>query len=240
MNFINNKSSYVSSAAAGASYDVGLRTYMIKVYNYMAISLVISGLIAFFTASSPVLMQALFNTPLSWVVMFAPLAFVFFFGYKLQTMSAETAKNCLWIFSSLMGLSLASIFVIYTGNSIARVFFISASTFGLTSLYGYTTKKDLSGLGSFMIMGLIGLMIASLVNLFLQSSAFQFATSVLGVFIFIGLTAYDSQRVKQMYYQSYGNVEAASKMAVLGALSLYMDFINLFMMMLNLFGDRKN
>ncbi len=239
-NFINNKSSFASSAAAGVSYDVGLRAYMMQVYNFMGIALGISGLVAFLTASSPVLMSALFGTPLSWVVMFAPLVFVFFFGYKLSSMTPEAARNYLWVFAGLMGLSLSTIFVIYTGTSIARAFFISATTFGLTSLYGYTTKKDLTALGSFMMMGLIGLLIASLFNIFLQSSAFQFATSVIGVLIFTGLTAYDSQRIKQMYYHSSGNAAMASKMAVMGALSLYMDFINLFMMMLSLTGDRKN
>lgn len=237
LNFTNNKT--FASSASAASYDVGLREYMIKVYNFMAIALGISGVVAFLAASSPALMNLLFGTPLFWVVMFAPLAFVLFFGYKISKISAETAKTYLWIFSALMGLSLSSIFTIYTGTSIARVFFISAATFGITALYGYTTKKDLTSLGSFMIMGFIGLILASLVNIFLQSSAIHFATSILGMIIFIGLTAYDSQRIKQMYYQVSGSAEAISRMAVMGALSLYMDFINLFMTMLNFFGDRK-
>jgi hypothetical protein len=172
--------------------------------------------------------------------MLAPLGFVFFFSYKLNSISAETAKTYLWIYSALMGVSLATIFVVYTGTSIARVFFITASTFGAMSLYGYSTKKDLSGFGSFLIMGLIGLMIASLVNIFLKSSAMEFALSVIGVFIFIGLTAYDTQRIKQSYYQFAGNDEMVGKAAVMGALSLYMDFINLFIMMLRFFGDRRN
>ncbi len=237
LNFTNNKSIASSSAV---SFDAGLRDYMVKVYNMMAVALGISGLIAFLTASSPVLMNAIFGTPLSWVVMLAPLAFVFFLGYKINSVPAETARNYLWIFSALMGVSLSTIFVVYTGTSIARVFFISAATFGLTALYGYTTKKDLTAMGSFMIMGLIGLIVASLVNIFLKSSALHFATSLLGIVIFIGLTAYDSQKVKQMYYYASGSADAASRAAVIGALSLYMDFINLFMMMLNFFGERKN
>ncbi len=237
LNFTNNRT--FSSAASAVSYDAGLREYMIRVYNFMAIALGISGVVAFLTASSPALMNALFGTPLSWVVMFAPLAFVFFFSYKMRTIPAETAKKYLWVFSALMGLSISTIFMIYTATSIARVFFISASTFGITALYGYTTKKDLTSLGSFMIMGLIGIVIASVVNIFLQSSAIHFAVSILGIIVFIGLTAYDSQRIKQIYYQVSGSAEATSKMAVMGALSLYMDFINLFMIMLNFFGDRK-
>ena len=238
LNFTNNKS--FASSASATSYDAGLREYMIKVYNFMACALGISGFVAFLTASSPDLMRVLFGTPLSWVVMFAPLGFVFFFGYKISTISAERAKIYLWIFAALMGLSMSSIFMVYTGTSIARVFFISASTFGITALYGYTTKRDLTSMGSFMIMGLIGLLIASLFNTFLQSSALHFATSILGMIIFIGLTAYDSQRIKQMYYHASGNVDMISRMAVMGALSLYMDFINLFMTMLNFFGDRRN
>ena len=238
LNFTNNKS-FTSSASSAASYDLGLREYMIKVYNFMAGALGISGFVAFLTASSPTLMGALFGTPLAWVVMFAPLGFVFFFGYKISSISAERARTYLWVFAALMGLSMSSIFMIYTSTSIARVFFISASTFGMTALYGYTTKRDLTSMGSFMIMGLIGLLIASLFNTFLQSSALHFATSILGMIIFIGLTAYDSQRIKQMYYHASGSADAISRMAVMGALNLYMDFINLFMTMLNFFGDRK-
>ncbi len=239
LNFTNNKSFASSASSSATSYDAGLREYMVKVYNLMAGALGISGVVAFLAASSPTLMGALFGTPLAWVVMFAPLGFVFFFGYKISSISAERARTYLWIFAALMGLSMSSIFMIYTGTSIARVFFISASTFGMTALYGYTTKRDLTSMGSFMIMGLIGLLIASLFNTFLQSSALHFATSILGMIIFIGLTAYDSQRIKQMYYHASGSADAISRMAVMGALNLYMDFINLFMTMLNFFGDRK-
>lgn len=227
-----------ASAAAGVSYDAGLRDYMAKVYNFMSIALAISGLVAFLVSSSPALMAAIFGTPLAWVVMLAPLGFVMFFGYKLNSISGQQAKTYLWIYSALMGLSLSTIFIAYTNASIARVFFISAATFGSMSLYGYTTKKDLTGMGSFLFMGLIGLIIASLVNLFLKSSALEFALSAIGVLIFIGLTAYDTQRIKQSYYRS-ADSEMTSKLAVMGALSLYMDFINLFIMMLRFFGDRK-
>lgn len=235
--FRTNRSSF-ASAASGVSYDQGLRTYMVKVYNFMMIALAISGLVAFGVSSSPALMQTLFGTPLMWVVMLAPLGFVFFFSYKLNSISAAKAQSYLWIYAGLMGLSLATIFVVYTGASIARVFFISASTFGAMSLYGYTTKKDLTSWGSFLIMGLIGLIIAMIVNIFLKSSALEFAISLIGVLIFIGLTAYDTQRIKQTYYHSTDS-ETTAKMAVLGALNLYMDFINLFIMMLRLFGDRR-
>lgn len=216
-----------------------MREYMMKVYNFMSIALAISGVVAFLVASSPAAMALIFGTPLAWVVMLAPLGFVIFFSVKLNSMSAAKAKNCLWIYSALMGLSLASILVIYTGTSVARVFFITASVFGAMSLYGYTTKKDLTGMGSFLIMGLFGLIIASIVNIFLKSSALEFALSLIGVALFIGLTAYDTQRIKQMYYQFAGNQEMVAKAAVMGALSLYMDFINLFIMLLRFFGDRR-
>lgn len=234
-----NRTSF-ASAASRVSYDAGLRDYMVKVYNNMAIALGISGLIAFSAASSTALMQAIFGTPLSWLVMLAPLLFTFFFSYKLNSISSDTARIYLWIFSGLMGLSLSTIFVVYTQTSIARVFFISASVFGGMSLYGYTTKKDLTGMGSFLMMGLIGIIIASLVNIFLKSSALDFALSVIGVFIFIGLTAYDTQKIKQLYFQASGNSESVAKLAVVGALNLYMDFINLFLMLLRLFGDRRD
>ncbi len=233
----SNRASF-ASAAAGVSYDAGLREYMTKVYNFMTIALGISGAVAFFVSSSPALMNAIFGTPLAWLIMLAPLGFVFFFSYKLNSISSSQAKTYLWIYAVLMGLSLSSIFIAYTQTSIARTFFISAATFGAMSLYGYSTKKDLTAMGSFLMMGLIGLIIASLVNLFLKSSALEFALSAIGVLIFIGLTAYDTQRIKQSYYYSSDH-EAISKMAVMGALNLYMDFINLFVMMLRFFGDRR-
>ena len=234
----NRSSESFASSASGISYDTGLRSYMVKIYNFMSIALGISGLVAFLVSSSPALMGAIFGTPLAWVVMLAPLGFVMFFGYKLNSLSSEQAKNYLWIYSALMGISLSTIFIAYTSTSIARVFFISAATFGGMSLYGYTTKKDLTGMGSFLFMGLIGLLVASLVNIFLKSSALEFALSAIGVLIFIGLTAYDTQKIKQAYYRTTDS-EITAKLAVMGALNLYMDFINLFIMMLRFFGDRK-
>jgi uncharacterized protein len=236
----NSKTSFASSASRTSTFDSALRDYMVKVYQYMSIALAISGLVAFMVASSPALMQAIFGTPLAFVVMLAPLGFVIFFGFKLKSISAEKAKSFLWIYSALMGLSLATVFAVYTATSITRVFLITASTFGAMSIYGYTTKKDLTSFGSFLIMGLIGIMIASIINIFLKSSGLDFAISLLGVFIFIGLTAYDTQRIKQTYYHFAGNDEMVSKMAVMGALNLYMDFINLFIMLLRFFGERKN
>lgn len=235
----NSKTSFASSASRTSTFDSALRDYMVKVYQYMSIALAISGLVAFMVASSPALMQAIFGTPLAFVVMLAPLGFVIFFGIKLKSISAEKAKSFLWIYSALMGLSMATIFAVYTATSITRVFLITASTFGAMSIYGYTTKKDLTSFGSFLIMGLIGIMIASIINIFLKSSGLDFAISLLGVFIFIGLTAYDTQRIKQTYYHFAGNNEMVSKMAVMGALNLYMDFINLFIMLLRFFGERK-
>jgi FtsH-binding integral membrane protein len=234
-----NKITSFASAAAGTTYDSALREYMVKVYNFMAIALGISGAIAFITASSPAVMSFLFGTPLAWVVMLAPLGFVFFFGAKINSISAEKAKSYLWIFAALMGVSMSTIFITYTGASIARTFFISASVFGGMSLYGYTTKKDLTAMGSFLIMGVMGLLVASLINIFLKSSALDFALSAIGVLIFTGLTAYDAQRIKQNFYHS-GDSETTAKLAVMGALNLYMDFINLFMMMLRFIGDRRD
>ena len=183
-------------------------------------------------------MNAIFGTPLLWVVMLAPLGIVFFMSARIQKMSAGAAQATFWIFAVLMGMSLASIFVVYTGTSIARVFFITASVFGAMSIYGYTTKRDLSGWRSFLFMGLIGIIIASIVNWFLASSALEFAISVIGVLVFVGLTAYDTQNIKQMYVQS-DSTAVMSKKAIMGALRLYLDFINLFLMLLRLFGGRN-
>ena len=236
-NFIKtNRSSFASSS--NTTYDVGLREYMLKVYNNMGIALAISGLVSFFVSNSPSLMQAIFGTPLKWVAILAPLGFVFFLSAKINKISASRAQTYLWIFASLMGLSLAPIFLIYTGASIAKCFFITSSLFGAMSLYGYSTKKDLTAWGSFLMMGLIGIILASLVNMFLKSSGLDFIISIIGVIIFTGLTAYDTQRIKSVYYQLSGG-EAISKAATMGALTLYMDFINLFIMLLRFFGDRR-
>lgn len=238
MSNFNNKTTFFSSSTANAgssSYDPALRDYMVKVYNLMSIALVISGAVAFLIANSPALLQAIYGTPLKWIVAFAPLGFVIFFSAKMNSLSAQQAKTYLWIFAGLMGASLSSIFIVYTMHSLARVFFITAAVFGSMSIYGYTTKKDLTSLGSFAMMGLIGIIIASLVNLFLQSPALHYATSFIGVFVFIALTAYDTQTIKRQYYAFGGN----DKAAIFGALKLYMDFINLFIMLLQFFGDRR-
>jgi FtsH-binding integral membrane protein len=218
--------------------DEGLRSYMLAIYNYMGLGLAITGLTAFVVATSPPLMAAIFGTPLKWVVMLAPLAFVFFLSARVSRMSVSAAQLTFWAFAIVMGLSMASIFLVFTGTSIARVFFITAATFGAVSLYGYTTKRDLSQFGSFLIMGLIGIVIASLVNLFLGSSALQFAISVIGVLVFTGLTAWDTQRLKEEYVASVTG-ELVAKQAIMGALSLYLNFINLFMMLLQLFGQNR-
>ena len=231
--------------------DEGLRAYMLKVYNYMTTGLLLTGLVAYFFGKASIVTNELgqitditsigamlFGSPLKWVVMLAPLGFVFYLSARISKMSVSSAQITFWIFSAIMGLSLASIFIVYTQASIARVFFISSGTFAAMSLYGYTTKKDLTKLGGFLFMGLIGIIIASLVNLFFQSSALHFAISVIGVLVFVGLTAYDTQSIKNMYYA--GDSESVGgKKALMGALRLYLDFINLFIMLLRLFGQRR-
>ena len=225
--------------SAGLTYDVGLREYFLKVYNYMGLGLGFTGLISYFIASSPMILQALYgNSAFSILLMLAPLGVVFYMQFRLQSLSLSQLQTLFWIFSGLMGLSLAPVFLVYTGTSIARVFFITAGTFGAMSLYGYTTKKDLSAWGSFLFMGLIGLIIGGLVNLFLQSSGFQFLLSAAGVIVFTGLTAYDTQMIKEIY-DSSDDHETYGKKAIIGALSLYMDFINLFLSLLRLLGDRR-
>ena len=224
--------------ATAADIDVGLRQYMLSVYNYMVGGLAVTGLVAYFVSTSDAMMQAIYGTPLAWVVMLAPIGFVLFFSFRIQKMSTVTAQAVFWAFAAAMGLSLSYIFAVYTGSSIARVFFITAGTFAAMSLYGYTTKRDLTGIGSFLFMGLIGIVIASIVNLFLASSALDFAISVIGVLVFTGLTAYDTQRIKEMYAEADG-AAVMTKKAIMGALNLYLDFINLFIMLLRLFGSRE-
>ena len=219
--------------AAVADIDVGLRQYMLKVYNFMSVGLVVTGLVAYFVAQSDDLLRAIYFSPLRWVVMLAPIGFALLFGFRIQQMRASTAQMLYWAFAAVMGLSLSFIFIVYTNASVARVFFISAGTFAGMSLYGYTTKRDLSGVGSFMMMGLIGVILASLVNLFLHSTALLFTISVIGVIVFVGLTAYDTQRIKEMYSAGDG-AEVGTKKAILGAFQLYLDFINLFVMLLQL------
>ncbi|MDC9822357.1 Bax inhibitor-1/YccA family protein [Devosia sp. ZB163] len=233
-------------AGTAAAIDEGLRSYMLKVYNYMGIGLVVTGLVSYFSAQAAVgadgQMTAwgslIFQSPLMWVIAFAPLAFVLVLSFGINKLSGATAQLLFWVFAAVMGLSLSSIFMVYTDASIAKVFFISAATFGAMSLYGYTTKRDLTGIGNFLIMGLIGLIIASIVNIFLASSMLEFAISAIGVLIFVGLTAYDTQKIKESYDEGLGS-EVLHKSAVMGALSLYLDFINLFLMLLRLFGNRE-
>lgn len=219
-------------------FDEGLRAHMLRVYNYMALGLVITGLVAFTVASVPALYVPIFSTPLKWVVMLAPLAFVFLFSFRIQTMSAAGAQMMFWAFCAVMGLSMASVFLVFTGASIARTFFIAASMFGAMSLYGYTTRTDLTRFSSFLIMGLIGVVIASLVNIFLGSSALQFAISVIGIVVFLGLTAWDTQTIKEQYAENFDG-ESRQKLAVWGAFSLYLNFINIFQLLLNFTGERE-
>ncbi len=215
---------------------------MLRVYNYMGGGLVITGLVAWFTSqwamSSQANAELLYTSPLAWVIMLSPLAFVLVLSFGINKLKASTAQMLFWAFAAVMGLSLSSIFLVYTGASIARVFFISAATFGAMSLYGYTTKRDLTSIGNFLFMGLIGIVIAMVVNMFLASSALDFIISVIGVLIFVGLTAWDTQKIKESYSQSFG-AEVLAKGAIMGALRLYLDFINLFLMLLRLFGNRN-
>ena len=251
-------------ARTDVAVDEGLRAYMLRVYNYMAAGIALTGLVAYvmFTyavTSDPALAassggrimalhrgmyltpfgQLIYVSPLKWVIMLAPLGFVFFLSWRIYKMSVGAAQIAFWVFAAAMGASLSSIFLVYTGQSITQVFFVTAAAFGALSLWGYTTKKDLSGWGSFLIMGVFGIIIASLVNIFLQSSALQFAISVIGVLVFAGLTAYDTQRIKDTYFEIAGDATATAKAAIMGALNLYLDFINMFVMLLQLFGNRE-
>lgn len=234
----------VASYSNAQIIDEGLRNFMLKIYNYMAGGLSATALVAWFVASSPAILRLFFMptggySALGWLALFAPLILVFAFGWVLNRGSIKQVQAMFWGYSALMGISLAPIFLVYTGTSIARVFLITAATFGGLSLYGYTTKKDLSGWGSFLVMGVIGLIIASIVNIFLKSTGLSYALSYLTVFIFAGLTAYDTQTLKSMYFASSYHEEAAARGAIAGALSLYLDFINMFMALLRLMGDRR-
>jgi len=231
---------YSFTKEANSYYDEGLRAYMLSIYQNMSMALGISALVAYIVGNSAPVAMMIFNTPLVYIVMFAPLIHIFFFSRKLMSMNKQQAMLHLGIFAILNGLSLGSIFLIYTSASIAKTFFITASTFGAMSLYGYTTKKDLTAAGSFVYMGLIGLIIASLINLFLRSVALDFAVSFIGVGIFTILTAYDTQKLKSIYYSMNGTIARAGSIAVYGALTLYLDFINLFTMLLHFFGIRKD
>jgi len=247
-----NKQNIQSRTAAETNViDEGLRAYMLKVYNYMASGILITGFISLILFKMSVvtgpdgsiigltgLGNTLYNSALMWVVMLAPLGVVFYMSFGIKKMSAAKAQGTFWVFAALMGASLSSIFLIYTGASITRVFFITAGTFGAMSIYGYTTKKDLTKLGSFLMMGLFGIIIASIVNIFMKSTMMYYVISIIGVLIFVGLTAYDTQKIKNMYMASDSG-EIMGKKAVMGALTLYLDFINLFIMLLRLFGQRR-
>jgi FtsH-binding integral membrane protein len=235
---LNQQLARTSRAGAGA-IDVGLRAYMLRVYNYMALGLALTGAVAFLTFSNPSFYQAIFATPLAWVVMLAPLGFVMVLSFGIRRLSAGTAQVLFWVFAGVMGLSLSSIFFAYAHSDIARVFFITAASFGALSLWGYTTQRDLTAFGSFLFIGLVGLVIAMVVNIFLHSSGLDFALSVVGVLIFAGLTAYDTQRIKSMYMEGLDG-EVATKTAVMGALALYLDFINMFLMLLRLMGSNRS
>ncbi len=237
----------VSSTATAAAVDQGLRAYMLRVYNYMLMGLGLTGIAAFATANTA-LRDIFFAynptagmyglTLLGMVAIFAPVAFVFFLSFRIQRMSLATAQGTFWAYSALMGISIASVLLNFTGESVARVFFITAATFGTMSLWGYTTKRDLTGFGSFLFMGLIGLLIAMVVNIFLGSTMMQWIISVVGVLIFTGLTAYDTQIIKESYYVGDDGTVAGKK-AVMGALRLYLDFVNLFLMLVQLLGNRR-
>jgi FtsH-binding integral membrane protein len=234
-----------AGAQSATMIDEGLRAYMLKVYNLMALGLAITGVAAFLSfqfafadGQLTAFGQAIYVSPLKWVVMLAPIALVFFMSFRINSMSVSAAQTTFWAYAALMGLSLSSIFLIYTGQSIVQTFFVTAASFGALSLYGYTTKRNLSAMGSFLIMGLFGLIIASLVNLFLASSALDFAISVIGVLIFAGLTAWDTQKIKESYFEADSG-EVAGRKAIMGALQLYLDFINLFLFLLRFLGNRE-
>jgi len=223
-------------SARTVAVDAGLRTHMIQVYNYMAGGVALTGFVAYFTHQY--FGPALMGNPMMFVLMFAPLGLVFFLSYKINSLSASTARALFFLYAALLGASLSMIFAVYTGSSITRVFFISASAFAGLSLCGYTTQRDLTGMGSFLMMGLIGIVIASLVSIFLRSSGLDWIISIIGVVVFAGLTAWDTQKIKEMYSPMDDGTVAGRKV-VMGALALYLDFINLFLMLLRLFGGRR-
>ena len=247
MAFDTGRSAWGQSQAQAVSYDVGLRQYMLRVYNYMASGLALTGIVAALVANSAALQSLFFQvgptgavglSGLGWLALIAPVVLVFGLSMGIARMQASTAQGLFWAYAALMGVSMAPVFLVYTGESVARVFFITAASFGGLSLWGYTTKKDLTGFGSFLVMGLWGLIVASIVNMIWPSNGLGFVISAAGVLIFAGLTAYDTQKIKQMYWEGHGH-EVESKSAIMGALTLYLDFINLFIMLLRFFGDRR-
>ena len=247
----NNILNKTTTAKKAVVMDEGLRAYILKVYNYMSTGVLLTGIVALLTFKLSVVNStdgsivglteignAIYLSGLKWIIMLAPLGIVLYMSFGMNKMSASKAQTTFWVFAGLMGLSLSSILLVYTGLSVTRVFFITSATFGAMSIYGYTTKRDLTKFGSFLMMGLIGIIIASLVNIFLKSSMMYFVISILGVLIFVGLTAYDTQKIKNMYAASDSG-ELMGKKAIMGALTLYLDFINLFIMLLRLFGQRR-
>ena len=247
----NRQNIFQATSAKTAVWDAGLRAYMLKVYNYMATGVLLTGIVSLISfklsadinSSGQIIAltnygNAIFKSGLKWLVMLAPLAVIFYMSFGINKMSTSKAQTVFWIFTVLMGLSLSWVLIVFTEISVARVFFITSATFGAMSIYGYTTKRDLTKLGSFLMMGLIGIIIASLVNIFLKSTMMHFVISILGVLIFVGLTAYDTQKIKNMYSAS-DTIEVSGKKAIMGALTLYLDFINLFIMLLRLFGQRR-
>lgn len=233
----------VAHGRSQAEIDQGLRAYMLRIYNYMALAVALTGITAMATAnyamSNPAFAQMLFVSPLKYVLFFAPFAFVLVLSFGINKLSTGAAQMIFWAFAAVMGVSLSSIFLVYTGGSIAQTFFVTAASFASLSLYGYTTKRSLSAMGSFLMMGLFGIIIAMVVNIFLQSSAMAFAINVIGVLIFAGLVAYDTQRIKHMYDQVSHSGELMARATIMGALSLYLDFINLFMFLLSFMGSRE-
>ncbi len=237
-NHASHVTAFTGTKALRAEIDAGLRQFLLSVYNYMASGLALTGLVAYAAAETG-FYASLVKTPLLfWGVVLAPLALVFLLSFRIEKMSLGAAQMAFWAYAGLVGLSLSGIFLMYTGTSIARTFFITAATFLAMSLYGYTTRIDLARFGSFLLMGLFGIVIASLVNVFLASSALQLAISVIGVIVFVGLTAYDTQRIKEIYLTSDSSIVAGKK-AIMGALALYLDFLNLFILLLQLTGDRR-
>jgi len=226
------------AAGVAVPFDAGLRRHMIGIYNNMALGLVVTGLVAFGIASTPALYQPIFGTPLKWVAIFAPLAFVFFLSFRMERMSVASARTAFFAFAAVMGVSMAAIFLTFTGASIARTFFIAASMFLGVSLWGYTTKRDLTNWSTFLLMGLIGVIVASIVNIFLASSTLQLVVSLVGVIVFTGLTAWDTQRAKSDYLL-YAGTPHAEKLGIMGALSLYLNLVNIFQLLLSFFGQRE-
>jgi hypothetical protein len=248
MAFDTERTTWTRAQAEAAQIDVGLRQYMLRVYNYMASGLALTGIAALLVATTPSILGLFFQmsptghyglSGLGWVAFIAPILLVFALSAGINRMSVSTAQGLFWLYAALMGVSLTPILLVYTGASVARVFFITAASFAGLSLWGYTTQRDLTAFGRFLFIGLVGIVIASLVNMFLASAPMQFVISVIGVLVFAGLTAYDTQKIKELYWQGDSS-DVAGKKAVMGALTLYLDFINLFILLMRFLGDRRS